>query len=152
MASETKTHTYKHPTLGSLTGLLKTPSIIQYRSIPFATIPGRFRQAVQLNDLGSNRDFTDYGTACPQTLYPSDGTGGSGPPLPNQTPIKLDEFSCLNLTITAPVGALPEGGNIGIGEGTQQKLVPVMVYIHGGAFLQGYGHVSASHGTFISMS
>jgi carboxylesterase type B len=40
------------------------------------------------------------------------------------------------MTIAAPTGAL----------GDVEKELPVMVYIHGGAFRVGGGHVNALHG------
>lgn len=48
-----------------------------------------------------------------------------------------EEFACLNCTITAPKGAL-EG---------EWKSVPVMVYLHGGAFVEGCGNIASSHDT-----
>lgn len=50
-------------------------------------------------------------------------------------------MSCLNLAISAPTMALGEKGLRGGVEG-----LPVMVYVHGGAFAEGSGHVSALHG------
>jgi hypothetical protein len=48
----------------------------------------------------------------------------------------MDEMTCLNLTISAPRDALGEKG----------KALPVMVYVHGGGFTEGSGHISALHG------
>ena len=45
----------------------------------------------------------------------------------------------MNLTIAAPTSAL----------GDVKKELPVMVYIHGGAFRVGGGHVDALHGEFL---
>ena len=56
--------------------------------------------------------------------------------LPGEEKRKFDEWSCLNLTIAAPSDAL----------GDEEKELPVMVYVHGGAFKVGGGHVSALHG------
>lgn len=48
----------------------------------------------------------------------------------------FDEYSCLNLTVSAPKKTL----------GEEDAALPVMVYIHGGALKEGGGHVSALHG------
>jgi carboxylesterase type B len=48
----------------------------------------------------------------------------------------MDEMTCLNLTVSAPMDALGE-------EGTT---LSVMVYVHGGGFTEGSGHISALHG------
>lgn len=42
----------------------------------------------------------------------------------------------MNLTISAPTEAL----------GDEERKLPVMVYVHGGAFKVGNGQVSALHG------
>jgi carboxylesterase type B len=133
-------HTFTHPTLGALTGRAPhdTPGVTHFRSIPFASIPSRFRQSVLLTSIPTtnpSHDFTDYGTACsaPEQLDQSEAIGGI---FPGEEPRKFDELSCLNLTIAAPKDAL----------GDVRRELPVMVYIHGGAFKVGGGHVSALHG------
>jgi carboxylesterase type B len=143
---------HEHSQLGSLTGRLidtkhfdgtkvKHP-VVHFRSIPYATIPARFKQSVLLEHIAENfdsrpaRDFTEYGYACPQIPQSRDAIGGI---LPGERDRQYDEFACLNLTISAPVSHLqPDLSN---------KLLPVMVYIHGGGFMEGAGHVSASHDT-----
>lgn len=81
-----------------------------------------------------SRDFTEYKTACPA---PEQDQGGAiGGVLPGDKPREYDEWTCLNLTISAPADALDD----------QDKNLPVMVYVHGGAFKEGGGHVSALHG------
>lgn len=136
-----KEHTFTHPILGPLTGRISqdTPSTIHFRSIPFATIPARFRQSILLSHIPptTSRNFTTYGTACPSPPE-NEQTEGAGGPLPGEEPKEFDEFSCLNLTISAPVAGLGGDGKRGG--------VPVMVYVHGGAFVGGSAHVSALNG------
>lgn len=139
---------YSHPVLGDLKGRLSTQPIIsstaevvQFRSIPFATVSARFRLAQgpldsipEKYDNRPSRDFTQYGYACPQIEQPRDAGGGDH----GQDDVrKYDEFACLNCTVTVPRKAL-EG---------RLKDLPVMVYIHGGAITEGAGHISASHDT-----
>lgn len=148
MASSYTLYTYTHPILGALTGRLSkqpiissTAETVQFRSIPFATIPARFKLAHgPLNsvpehyDTRTQRDFTQWGYACPQVEQSRDAGGGS---LGEDDVRQYDEFACLNCTITAPKLAL-EG---------KLKDLPVMVYLHGGAFVEGCGNIAASHDT-----
>ena len=85
-----------------------------------------------------SRDFTEYGRACPATPQ-DDQIEAVGGLLPGEELTQYDEFTCLNLTISAPKEAL----------GVENKLCPVMVYVHGGAFKVG-GHISAFHGESFS--
>jgi carboxylesterase type B len=133
------TQTFTHPHLGPLTGLTNpsTPRTTHFRSIPFALIPTRFRQSTLLTQIPSsrNRDFTEYGTACPCPPQ-TDQIEASGGLLPREEEKKFDEETCLNLTISAPSDALGDTG----------RKLPVMVYVHGGGFTVGSAHVSALHG------
>ena len=87
----------------------------------------------------SATDFTEYKTACPAPKEDEEKKHAGGW-LPGEKATKFDEFSCLSLTIAAPKEALDRVGVAGSEE------LPVMVYVHGGAFRVGSGHVSALHG------
>lgn len=130
-----------HPTLGAITGRAPhdTPEVVHFRSIPFASIPSRFRQGILKTFFSPTepRDFTEYNTACPAPDQ-LDQIEAVGSLLRGEEPRKPDEWSCLNLTIAAPMEAL----------GDERTNLPVMVYVHGGAFRVGGGHVSALHGEF----
>lgn len=147
MSNTYTAYTYSHPTLGPLTGRLTnlpiispTAETVQFRSIPFATIPARFKLAHLLDtipdgyDFRPKGDFTKWGHACPQIEQDRLAGGGS---LGEDDVRSYDEFACLNCTITAPKIAL---------KGSLKKL-PVMVYLHGGAFVEGCGNIAASHDT-----
>jgi len=107
--SASQLQTFTHPLLGLLTGLTNpsTPQTTQFRSIPFASIPTRFRQSTLLTHIPSShtRDFTIYGTACPSPTQ-TDQTEASGGLLPGEKEKRFDEESCLNLTISTPRDAL----------------------------------------------
>ncbi|KAF7558986.1 hypothetical protein G7046_g5167 [Stylonectria norvegica] len=142
-------HTLSHPQLGDLTGRLITPNhspdfpVVQFRSIPYATIPKRFAPCFPLADIPPkfdhrpHRDFTQFGAACPQAGARNpmwfDAYGG---PLEDDLDLEFDEFTCLNLTISVPESQLSTA--------TDRKL-PVMVYIHGGGAQEGVGHVDGLH-------
>jgi carboxylesterase type B len=138
---------HRHNTLGNLRGRQVTKSrfsehpVVQFRSIPFAKIPARFRTAELHTNLPSDRarSFVDSGSACPQpsTRFPDffDAYGG---PLPGETGLTFDEFDCLTLSISAPKQHL---------ESKAIAKLPVMVYIYGGGAAEGTGHVDGLHDT-----
>jgi hypothetical protein len=58
-----RSFSFVHHSLGSLSGLVKYDNkVVQFRSIPYATIPARFEHSVLLDNLdGTDRDFTKTG-------------------------------------------------------------------------------------------
>jgi carboxylesterase type B len=143
MASETefrsKAFNFSHPTLGSLIGIARTPSVVQFRSIPYARLPVRFRQSVAIDELQSHeRDCTKFGPSCPQIR---EGTEPFGGPLPLENEIFFEEERCLNLTVTALREVL--------GSGQGMAGLPVMVNVHGGGFKVG-SHISTVRGMIAS--
>jgi len=91
--------------------------VISFKGIPFAAPPvGDLRwmppQPVKWSGV---KQTTAIGAACPQPDR-GDGGGVGAPPAQNE--------DCLTLNVYAPAGA---------------KNLPVMVWIHGGAFRLGYG-------------
>ncbi|KAF9693327.1 hypothetical protein EKO04_008672 [Ascochyta lentis] len=138
MASNTtqpKTFTFHHAKLGDMTGLITPDNVVQFRAIPYATIPARFKQSILLNNLGeSNRVFTKHGYACPQTFPDRAADGG---PFPNEvSPPPSNEFQCLILHINIPLTRLQSPG---------ASKLPVLVYIHGGGFV--LGSIDEQHNT-----
>lgn len=142
-------YTHAHPDLGELTGRLvelqhfSKAQIVQFCSVPFASIPRRFLPSIKLEKILQNfderpyRDFTEFGAGCPQT-------GASNPawwlpqggPLADDLGLEYNEFTCLTLTISAPVASLTSAS---------RSKVPVMVYIHGGGLAEGVGHIDGLH-------
>ncbi|OQE36801.1 hypothetical protein PENCOP_c011G07625 [Penicillium coprophilum] len=155
----TPTFTLDHPQLGSLTGRLVddqhadgqtvTDPVVHFRSIPYATIPARFSQSVLLDHIPDHfddrprGDFTKYGAACPQVPQPKGRGSATGGFAPGEEPITYDEQTCLNLTISAPVKNVGGANDSPI----PKRLLPVLVYVHGGGMIEGKGHVSALHDT-----
>jgi carboxylesterase type B len=118
-----------------MTGLLLPDNVVQFRAIPYATIPARFKHSVLLDSLSSNspRDFTKHGYACPQTFGPESAGGG---PFPDYVyPPPTDEFECLILQINVPLACLKE----------KWEKLPVLVYVHGGGFM--LGKIDQQHNT-----
>ncbi|KAK7420229.1 hypothetical protein QQX98_002884 [Neonectria punicea] len=112
------------PELGTVTGISLNNEVCQYLGIPYGEVPGRFRRSVPSRPWkGGKHDGTKLGSFCPQPprdFYPV--------PTPSrpwlQVPV-ADELNCLNLNISVP--RLPSQS------GTTKSL-PVMVFLHGGAF------------------
>ncbi|KAJ5371768.1 Carboxylesterase type B [Penicillium concentricum] len=148
-----------HPQLGSLAGRLVdhqhadgqpvTEPVVHFRSIPYATIPARFRQSVLLDHIPDHfddrphGDFTQYGAACPQVPQPTGRGSATGGFVPGEEPVTYDEQTCLNLTISAPVKSALNKTGLSM----PKRLLPVLVYVHGGGMVEGKGHVSALHDT-----
>ncbi|KIW21644.1 hypothetical protein PV08_02224 [Exophiala spinifera] len=126
MASEV----FVHPALGTLVGISRGDDIVQFRGIPYAEVPARFRQSILRPRLPKEPfDARQPGPSCPQTTtlpFPQYWTGPLPPDGVKLDRPKTDEFNCLNLNLT-----IPRAGIIGT-----QKL-PVLVYIHGGGFMVG---------------
>jgi carboxylesterase type B len=141
--------TFSHSQLGELTGRLVTlpdfPEfpVVQFRSIPYATIPKRFLPSILLKDIPAefdkrpHRDFTNFGAACPQ---PSGTTSAwhdpYGGPFESDHGMMFDEFTCLTVSISVPESHISSPSS---------KLLPIMVYVHGGGAQDGFGHVDGLH-------
>ncbi|CAK7231344.1 hypothetical protein SBRCBS47491_007899 [Sporothrix bragantina] len=111
------------PGLGSITGLSLNNTTCQYLGIPYASIPGRFRRSVPtIAWTDGQHDGTKLGPYCPQP--PRDFYPVPSPARPWLEVPPTDEFKCLNLNISVP--SLPGG--------TPKQGLPVMVFLHGGAF------------------
>lgn len=120
-----------------MTGIITPDNVVQFRAIPYATLPGRFKQSILLETLSAtNRDFTQPGFATPHTAGQDIFSGG---PFPGQIiPTPMDEFKSLILQINVPLVCLQDGTS-------KLSKLPVMVYVHGGGFV--LGKVDAQHNT-----
>jgi para-nitrobenzyl esterase len=93
--------------------------VLQFRNVPFAAStggPNRFRPAQPVEPWDGVRDGTEHGRIAPQPASPLEALLGSGKMAQSE--------DCLTLTVTTP----------GL-DGSR----PVMVWIHGGAFVGGTG-------------
>ena len=91
-----------------------------FRGIPFAQPPVgelRFQAPVPPRSWDGIRDAAEFGPQCPQALFP--GTPGAPEPVPDTT------GEWLTVNVWTP--------------DTQARGLPVMVWIHGGAYLFGSG-------------
>lgn len=143
------TYTFPHAQLGNLTGrCIESPHfpvspVVQFRSVPYATVPKRFLPSVPLTEIPStfdhrpHRDFTHFGAACPQPGATKPAWfAPQGGKLPDDVLLEFDEFTCLTVSISVPESQLSL---------PTTKALPVMVYIHGGAAQDGCGHVDGVH-------
>lgn len=127
--TEFQTTEHSHPLLGRIRGRVLHNDVVQFRSIPFARIPARFRQSQLADQLSpEERDCTEYSYVCPQQPQEYEAFGGR---LPEDHDYRHDELRCLNLTVSMPKQALAGQGSKG------GMAYPVMVYVHGGGFARG---------------
>ncbi|KAF2121248.1 Alpha/Beta hydrolase protein [Lophiotrema nucula] len=125
-----------------MTGHVEPNNVVQFRAIPYATIPARYKRSILLDSLETtNRDFTKHGFACPQ-IKPLDNTrGGLFKDEPHPWP--MDEFKCTILQINIPLSLLQNPP-------PKSNKLPVLVYIHGGGFY--LGNIDSHHSTHLVVS
>lgn len=115
---------------GLLAGL-RSGDVCEFRGIPFAEPPvgaARWHMPQQASAWAGVRDATRFAAVCPQAPTPIDSLlGGS---------LSLQSEGCLYLNVWTP------GWN-----GTR---LPVMVWIHGGAFVIGAGSQSIYNGAHLA--
>ncbi|PVH85013.1 alpha/beta-hydrolase [Cadophora sp. DSE1049] len=98
-----------------------------FKGIPYASVSKRWTQSQSQDSLSSPFDATKFGPRCPQPPHISLIAATAKVP-----DLEEDEFACLNLNIAVPVDALPKPTSAG-----PRSLLPVMVWVHGGAFKNG---------------
>ncbi|PWY90713.1 alpha/beta-hydrolase [Aspergillus heteromorphus CBS 117.55] len=117
-------------TLGGLTldGFISSHGVVNLLNIPYAAIPARFQTASMLNPATTEGrlDARHYGPLCPQ---PADPTLRLFSHIYEQQSLSnpKDEVDCLHLNIYAPPSVFSQNA----------KKLPVLVWIHGGAFNTG---------------
>ncbi|KAJ9641079.1 hypothetical protein H2199_005747 [Coniosporium tulheliwenetii] len=128
MTSYNKRFQFNHEVLGDIIGIARREDVVQFRGIPFASIPARFRQSIVATSLPA----TPLMQQSQDAPYPAWWEGplpdyGLSLALPEQ-----DEFKCLNLNLTIPRQALNK---------PHTSKLPVLVFIHGGGFIGGSNSV-----------
>ncbi|KAG9647827.1 alpha/beta-hydrolase, partial [Aureobasidium melanogenum] len=131
-------HFLEHPLLGPLQGVALTERFTQFRSIPYGSIKQRFARSGMLMDEPRRKRLTtepkakelyDVTKQGPQSIQPLESAHMDAQS--NQLPDDVEEQdqaeNCLNLTITTPKDTTPDSN------------LPVVVFIHGGAFFLGSG-------------
>ncbi|KAJ5772461.1 hypothetical protein N7520_002990 [Penicillium odoratum] len=103
-----------------------------YRGVTYASVSARWTHSVVKHTLDGNiMDATQFGPRCPQRTRAVLVSGGVADPSAGD-----DEFRCLNLNITTPIEAVLTQDK------PQGPLLPVMVWIHGGAFAFGSNSIA----------
>ncbi|KAL6405278.1 hypothetical protein AUP68_12122 [Ilyonectria robusta] len=126
-----------HPLMGVVEGK-RVGEGIQFLGIKYASLSDRFAEA-QLNEYNPGQGL-DASSLGPFPISPASAlnmeTGIIQQSLPETKVPRMDGLECLNLNISVP--NLPGGSN-------SARQLPVLVYLHGGAFLFGsnwYPHYS----------
>ncbi|KAK9326648.1 alpha/beta-hydrolase [Lipomyces starkeyi] len=105
-------------------------SVANFRNIQYARILARWHEAVPVNPTKEKGilDATQWGPRCPQPVdVLHDATRHLYPRM--STFDRQSEFECLNLNVCTPVDVLSSKG----------RGLPVLVWIHGGAWIYGDG-------------
>ncbi|KAF2115004.1 Alpha/Beta hydrolase protein [Lophiotrema nucula] len=131
------------PSLGTLTGICFDKGTTQYLSVPYASVPGRFRRpspsaAPWPEKKWDGTKLSPFPCQPPRDFYP----------IPNperpwvENPSRMSSTDCLSLNISVPTpprsGENPEGG------------YPVMIFFHGGAFVYAAGGAAIYDGRVLS--
>ncbi len=114
---------------GTLTGLISPNGSCEFLGIPFATAQ-RLDNPVDISSWDENYEATAYGPICPQTP-------GMLEMALNMDASQMNE-ECLNLNVFTP--RTPTDG----------MSLPVLVWIHGGAYTNGAGSVGWYHGASLA--
>ncbi|KAK1994527.1 carboxylesterase [Colletotrichum falcatum] len=120
-----KCHQFEHPVIGTVEGIA-SDGVVQFLGVKYASLSHWFDNAQLVQYDGNGLNATRYG---PQVV--SDPQGVHQEHLIIQKEIPVAEFpglsgtECLNLNLTVPLEA----------KGSQP--LPVLVFIHGGAFMTG---------------
>ncbi|KAJ5636954.1 Alpha/Beta hydrolase protein [Penicillium longicatenatum] len=127
MAYQTK----QHPTIGPIKGLNNVPTVVQYLGVQYATLKDRFSRGVLLEtyDRGYlNRDgVLDATKLGPIPLSPANGCAWEQTLLQHSLPFPeypQSDTDCLTMNIAVP--------NL-----KDTDPLPVLVMVHGGAFVTG---------------
>ncbi|CAI7667148.1 unnamed protein product [Penicillium bialowiezense] len=105
----------------------------EFRGIPFAHVPGRWEHSRLRDCLPRDIfDATENGPRCPAQGKPNTRAFQSYLPYPDD---RQDEFECLNLFIVRPSKQALAKHTID----TETTRLPVLIWIHGGGFIDGAG-------------
>lgn len=120
----------------------QTVAVPVYRGIPYAVAPLsannlRWRPTQALPAPDTVIRATSFGPICPQSIGP-DTISRSPRPVVVDTLGSGQSEDCLFLNVWTPPGATAAGG------------LPVMVFIHGGAFITGSGSAPVYNGAYLA--
>ncbi|KAJ9660079.1 hypothetical protein H2198_002776 [Neophaeococcomyces mojaviensis] len=126
------TSVLRHPLLGAIRGTIVKEKLYRCYSLPYASLPRRFARSQLLKELPNHKTSTTYDAAAvgPSSIQLPDAahSDAENNQLPTDDIEKQDQNEdCLRLTLTRPLDVEPG------------RKLPVVVFIHGGAFFLGSG-------------
>lgn len=126
---------FHHPALGNIRGRVEHDHLVQFRGLPYGSIPQRFARSKLVTALPEDEDGASYdATRWPSvSVQPLDSakTDCKGNQLPEDLVQDYHEEQsedCLTLSITLPLI-----------RNSSSSPLPVLVFVHGGAFFIGAG-------------
>jgi carboxylesterase type B len=136
--------TLDHIKLGAIKGLRDAhTSIIKVLGLPYGTIPQRFGRAESLKSLANSSRFQNNVFDATRPGASSVQPWGSVTMDASNIPLPIDNLpddeeqseDCLNLSIRLPPSCINSNGTFRL-----EAKLPVLVFIHGGAFFLGSGN------------
>ena len=125
------TRTLNHQLLGRLKGAIIHENLVQFRSLPYASIPRRFARSELLHELPKHEnDIYNATQVGPSAIQPygSAKSDAKSNQLPTDDVLEQEQSEdYLRVTITRPI------------EIRDDTKLPVVVFLHGGAFFLGSG-------------
>lgn len=113
-------------------GKASHPAVQEFRGIPYASVPGRWRHSVLRHRLPTDTFYaTKNGPRCPQPPEYSSSERTYQSHLDWPTDVGESEFDCLNLFIVRPSPAARKNAGF---DGSRALGLPVLINIHGGGF------------------
>ncbi|KAE8383735.1 Alpha/Beta hydrolase protein [Aspergillus bertholletiae] len=119
-------NTIQHPTIGRIKGISRIPGVSQFLGIQYATLSSRFSRGEMLESY-SHEGVLDATEVGPNPLGPANGCEMEHRLIQHSLPFseyRQSDTKCLTLNMAVPAH---EDGNA----------LPVLVFIHGGAFTAG---------------
>ncbi|KAH6974610.1 Alpha/Beta hydrolase protein [Ilyonectria sp. MPI-CAGE-AT-0026] len=127
-ANDLPRETISHPTIGRVRGISRYPGVVQFLGVQYATLMDRFARGELCQQYPSTAGYVlDAEHFGPLPMSPTDGCEHEQRLIQKSlpcSPFHQSDTECLTLNISAPSGHGPGS-------------LPVLAFVHGGAFATG---------------